>query len=240
LQEAISSRLKQFIKQPQVNVTVTQIRSQPVSVLGAVSTPGVQQLRGRQTLMEMLSVAGGLRPDAGSTVTITRHVDQGELPLPMVARDASGKFWVAEVNLESVMSGEHPEYNAMILPHDIISVQRVKMIYVVGAVTRAGAFPLNEKENLSILKAVSMAGGVTGTAATGDVRIIRDKDDPAKRTEVTVDLKKILAGRSKDLPLAPDDVLFVPDSRAKRIATRTLEAALNTVGGILIFRSSAR
>lgn len=240
LEALIAKSVKRFIRVPQVNVTVTQIRSQPVSVLGAVNTPGIQQLRGRKTLIEMLSMAGGLRPDAGSTATITRLKSQGELPLPKVAADSTGRYWVAEVNLESVMAGASPENNATILPHDVITVQRVKVIYVVGAVTRAGAFPLNEKENLSVLKAISMAGGVTNTAATGDARVIRGKDDPAKRQELAVNLKNILSGRNSDVPMVPDDVLFVPDSRAKKIANRTLEAALSTVGGMLVFRSSTR
>ncbi len=72
LEAELNTRFKTFIREPQISVTVTEFRSQPVSVFGAVTKPGVVQLRGRQTLYEVLSLAGGPRETAGSILTVTR------------------------------------------------------------------------------------------------------------------------------------------------------------------------
>ena len=82
LETELASRLKTYVKEPQVSVTVTEFRSQPVSVFGAVTTPGVVQLRGRKTLYEVLSMAGGPRETAGSTVSIIRLVETAPSPSP--------------------------------------------------------------------------------------------------------------------------------------------------------------
>ena len=104
-------------------------------------------------------------------------------------------------------------------------------------VMNAGGFPLSDKESLTAVRALSMAGGLKSGAKASQARVIHRKPDPAQTTESPIDLKKILAGKAPDVPLKADDVLYVPDSKAKKIAMRTAEAALVTVGGILIFRS---
>src|SRR5437867_10663203 len=86
LEAEVTERLKAYIRQPDVAINVTQFRSQPVSVFGAVGTPGVVQLEGRKTLIEVLSMAGGLKPDAGSRLRITRRSEWGPIPLPTAVR----------------------------------------------------------------------------------------------------------------------------------------------------------
>jgi polysaccharide export outer membrane protein len=237
VEEALVARLRKYLRYPQVNVTLMQIRSQPVSVMGAVNTPGIHQIRGQMALLEVLAQAGGLRNDAGPTVTITRPIENGKLPLPMAEVDPTGKYTVAEVNLEAMMRGDHPEYNTKVLANDVIAVRRAEMVYVVGEVSRAGGFVLNEKKTVSVLQALSLAGGLTATAAPGNARIIRGgPDGPEKRVEVAVNLKRILGGKDKDVPMNPEDILFIPDSTSKKLAIRTAEAVLQTVSGIMIFR----
>ena len=85
LEAELTTRLKEFMLEPDVAVTVTEFRSQPVSVIGAVSESGVRQLEGRKTLIEMLSLAGGVTADAGPTLRISRRLDQGPIPLPNAA-----------------------------------------------------------------------------------------------------------------------------------------------------------
>src|ERR1035437_5498567 len=76
----LNTRLKKYLHDPQVSVTVAEFRSQPVSVFGAVTKPGVIQLRGRKTLYEVLSMAGGPNETAGSSLTVTRRRENGEIP----------------------------------------------------------------------------------------------------------------------------------------------------------------
>jgi polysaccharide export outer membrane protein len=92
LEADLSGRLKQYYIDPQVTVTVTEFRSQPVSVVGAVTNPGVHQLEGHKTLLEMLSMAGGPRPDAGSFVRVTRDLQWGRVPLPNAHDDPVGHW----------------------------------------------------------------------------------------------------------------------------------------------------
>ena len=132
LETELTERLRAFIHEPQVLVHVTQFRSQPVSVIGAVNKPGIHQLEGHKSLIEILSLAGGPRQDAGHTVKITRRREWGPIPLESAADDPSGRFQVAEVSLEAVMEARNPEENVLIMPHDVISVPRAEMIYVIG------------------------------------------------------------------------------------------------------------
>src|SRR5260370_5350162 len=124
--------LSTYIRHPQVVVTVTELRSLPVSILGAVNTPGVHQVQGHKTLLEMLSLAGGFRSHAGDRIRITSQRVRGCIPLPGTALDASGRFSVAEGNLKKIMEANNPEEYIEIFPNDVISVQKAEMVYVIG------------------------------------------------------------------------------------------------------------
>src|SRR5882672_645136 len=103
LEAEITNRLKTYQLKPQVSVAVLQFRSQPISVIGAVNSPGVHHLEGTKTLVEALSSAGGLRSDAGSAIRITRQLAQGRIPLASAVDDPSGGFSVAEVKVKSIL-----------------------------------------------------------------------------------------------------------------------------------------
>lgn len=159
----LKDRLRVYIKDPQVAVMVTEFRSQPVSVIGAVSRPGIVQLEGRKTLVEVLSLAGGLTADAGYRVKITRRLEFGRIPLPSAADDPTAQYSVAEVELQSVMQARNPQENVLVQPFDVISVPRAELVYVMGQVKKAGGFVLRDRETMSVLQALSLAeGGWTG------------------------------------------------------------------------------
>src|SRR5882762_10901057 len=102
LESELASKLEKYIRHPKVAVTVTEFHSQPVSVIGAVTTPGIVQLQGKKTLVEVISMAGGLKNDAGQSVTITRQKEFGSLPLPGARLDPTGQFSIAELKLKDV------------------------------------------------------------------------------------------------------------------------------------------
>jgi len=226
LEAEIVEHLKVYLVDPEVTVGITEFRSQPVSIVGAVAAPGVHQLEGQKTLVEMLAIAGGLRQDAGPTVKITRRIEFGRIPLPGAVDDPTHKYSMAEVNLKSVMEAKNPEFNIAIRPHDVISVPHAEVVYVIGEVNHAGALPLNEGDSLSVLEAVSSSGGMLHTAAISHARILRPVPGEQKRAEVVVDLKKIMAGQSADIPLLAGDILVVPGSTGKHAVYRALEAAV--------------
>ena len=227
LEAELTSRLKEYIQDPQVFVGIAQFRSQPVSVIGAVNAPGVQQIQGPKALIELLSLAGGIRQDAGNRIKITRRLERGRIPLPNAKDDPTGQFSIAEVNVKEILEAKNPQENILVQPDDIISVPRAEMVYVIGDVTRAGGFVLNEQENISVLQALSLAGGPTKTASTRKAKLLRTVQGGSSRTEIPVDLRKVLAGKANDIALQPADILFVPNSTGKAATLRSLEAALS-------------
>jgi polysaccharide export outer membrane protein len=235
-EQEINKDLSKYIRDPQVVVSVAEKRSQPVSILGAVNTPGVHQVQGRKTLLEMLALAGGMRPDAGYSIRITRGLEWGCIPLPKVEPDASGRFSVAEVNLKKIMEAKNPEENIQIYPHDVISVPKAEFVYVIGDVKRSGGFVLGEKESMSVLQVLSLAEGLNTTADARHARILRPVHGTDQREELPVDVKGVLAGKKTEITLRGDDILFVPGSTGKKASLRALEAAIQTGTGLAIWR----
>ena len=232
LEVELTKRLKAYVQDPQVSVMVTEFRSQPVSVIGAVKVPGVVQLQGRKTLLEMLSSAGGLREDAGYSAKITRGVDWGLVPLPDAHVDSTGKFSLGEVPLREILDGRHPEKNILIRPHDVISVPRAEIVYVIGEVVKAGGFVLDQRASLTVLQALSLAGGMTRTAAAQRARVLRAPAGTDTLDEIRLNVKRILAGKATDFALRPDDILFIPNSTGKFVALSTLESAIRMAGQV--------
>jgi polysaccharide export outer membrane protein len=235
LRSELIKRLSVEVREPRVSIDILEFGSQPVSVIGAVREPGVHQLRGRRTLAEVLSLAGGIAPEAGSKIRIARAEEWGEIPLPGVTVDPASKSSIAEVNLKDFLSANKPAENIVIRPNDVITVPRAEMIYVVGAVRKPGGFTLSDRQTVSALQAVAMAEGLGTTTAATNSKIIRTVPG-GQRQEIDIDLKKVLQGKAPDMALLPDDILFVPDSASKRAATRALELTLQTLSGMAIFR----
>src|SRR5580700_4854696 len=209
LESELNTRFKAFIQEPQISVTVTEFRSQPVSVFGAVTKPGVIQLRGRRTLYEVLSMAGGPRDTAGSIITLTRPQQSGEIPLPGVKEDSTGQFSSVELNVQEILEGKNPAANIEIKPNDTISVSEANsnMVYVVGDVQHAGAFTLGGQRNVSVLRALSLAGGLGRTAKPEKARIVHELPGEPKPREVSVNIQQMLSGKTRDVEMGPDDIL---------------------------------
>jgi polysaccharide export outer membrane protein len=181
-------------------------------------------------------MAEGIRPDAGYSVTISRDLRFGALPVANARQDVSGKVSVATIGLKSIMGSANSGDNILVHSHDIITVPRAEMVYVIGEVTKPGGFVLQERETLSVLQAVALAGGTGGTASLKNARILRTPEAGASRKEIPVDLQTILSGTGTDVQLMADDILFIPTSKSKRAAIRTLETAIQLGTGLVIWR----
>ena len=236
LENAIAERLKSYLLNPTVSVTIVEYHSQPISILGAVNKPGVQQLQGRLRLFEALSLADGLRPDAGDQIKITRRKEWGALPLQGTITDSTGEYTIGSVSTKSVMDAANPEENIELKPNDVISVPKAKLVYVVGSVRRPGGFALNEKDTISVLQAISLAEGLEKSASAGKAVILRNGSGSAHGAEEPINVQKILSGKSQDMQLKANDILFIPDSSVKAIALRAAEALVQTGTGMAIYR----
>jgi polysaccharide export outer membrane protein len=254
---------QKYMKDPHIGVFVREMQSHPVSVMGAVRKPGVFQIRGNKTLLEILSLAEGLADDAGEEVIILRGAGQNNTPgsLSEKANDVtesspamrlqesdsaaamgggtekSNSFSenVVRVNLKDLLDSADPSHNPAVYPGDIVKVSRAGIVYVVGAVKRPGGFAMKTNERISVLQAIALSEGLTHTAAKNGARIIHTNEQNGARTGTPIDLGKILTGKSPDPMLGPRDIVFVPDSAAKSTFSRGVDVAAQTAAGLLIF-----
>jgi polysaccharide biosynthesis/export protein len=226
---------KDYLQDPQVSIFVREFHARPVTVIGAVEKPGVYQVPGSRSLMGVLAMAGGLakRPAAGRTLFVTRKGGFGVLEprqgLRQVAADQ------VEIDIPLLLYSHEERLNIPIKSFDTISVTRAGVVYVVGEVKKPGGFVLEDKEHISILQALALAEGLSPNAARKAARVIHRADD-GTLSETPIDLSKILNGKTQDMALAADDVLFVPNSHAKYVAKRTAESVIGTLSGLIIFR----
>ena len=201
-----------------------------------VNKPGVVNLNGNKTLADVIAMAGGLKEDAGYSLIITRETKWGTIPLDDAVTDPSHRVNTARVPVNLITDGTHPDDNLTIRPHDVISVPRGQMVYVMGEVEKAGGFILHDQESISVLQAVSLAGGYKSNAWPSHARILRASEGQANRTEVAVNINAISNGKAEDMHLTPNDILVIPNNTKKMIETRIIETSIALGTGILIWR----
>ena len=140
------------------------------------------------------------------------------------------------INLNDLLETGDTRNNILLHAGDVVTVPHAGIVYVLGAVSRPGGFVVsNDRTQLTTLKVLSLAGGLTNIAKTQHAVIIR-KDDTGKQTETQVDLKKVLNRQSEDITMHPSDILFIPDDRTKQALIKTAEIALGIGTATAIFR----
>jgi polysaccharide export outer membrane protein len=244
---------RSYMKDPHVSVFMKEMQSHPVSVFGAVKKPGVFQIDGPKSLVEILSMAEGLAEDAGDTVIVMRGAGlpgaaQSALDDPPVeskpqnsaagispATQKNTDGNAVETNLKNLLESGDPRYNVIVYPGDLVKVARAGVVYVEGGVKKPGGFMLKTNENISVLQALALAEGLTRTAAGSHARIIRTDETTGTRTEIPIDLDKILAGGIKDPLLHPRDIVFVPNSTGKSVFYGSTQAAVS-IGSAAVYR----
>jgi polysaccharide biosynthesis/export protein len=243
---------RSYMKDPHVSVFMKEMQSHPVSVFGAVKKPGVFQIDGPKSLVEILSMAEGLAEDAGDTVIVMRGAGlpgaaQSALDDPpaeskpqspaagasLATEEKDGN--TVETNLKNLLESGNPRYNVIVYPGDVVKVARAGVVYVEGEVKRPGGFMLKTNENISVLQAVALAEGLTRTAARSRARIMRTDEATGTRTEIPINLDKILAGGLTDPILRPKDIVFVPNSTGKSAFYGSTQAVVS-VGSAAVYR----
>lgn len=175
-----------YLVNPQVNIFVEEYRSRKVVVLGQVRKPGLIELSGAISFLELLSKAGGLTNDAGDTATIKRG--------------AGDDKDVIFIDLNSLIEKGDLSQNKQILDGDTVNISKAGMCYVTGEVKNPGTYPCGE--GTTVLKIIALSGGFTGKASKSGVRIVR----------VINNEKKVIKNVALDTPLKQDDVIVVPES----------------------------
>jgi polysaccharide biosynthesis/export protein len=230
---------RRYVRVPQITVTVVGFSSEPIFFEGAFKSPGIYPLEGRRTLVEMISSIGGLQPNASRRIKITRRKEIGEIPLPNAVIAPDGSVSSVEINMASLRDNLNPAEDIVLEAFDVVSVERAEMVYVTGEVAKVGAFELEERDSISVIQALTMAGGLTANARPKTAWILRPVANTSRRAEISLDLDKIMAGKDTDRPLLPNDVLYVPKkSGTKQNVGRALTIGLPVaigVAGILVY-----
>lgn len=235
LESDISTRLKKYVINPQVTAYVSETRSQPVVVTGAVQTPGTFQLGGSRSLLDMLVRAGGPTREAGSTLTLRRDTQFGTLDVPGAVREDGGKYSVVEVKVGDVLEGRTNVSDIPIKPYDVISVSahQIKNVYIIGEVNKPGTVELISSNQMPLSVLVAMAGGLTHQASAGKTEIMEGSSSGGKNAIAEVDLNRIIAGRSPDRELKAGDIVIVPSSHL-RVYLQALSMSMLNSSPILL------
>lgn len=228
-------RSRGLVSNAHVSVTVKESRAHSVAIAGAVKKPQIYYVFGRSTLLDILSLAGGLEDNAGSIVRVTR----GPLAAQAMgtADSAEGRQSV-EIDLRRLLETGDPSLNVPIFPGDSVTVPLGGVVYVVGAVNKPGGFTLStQRQGMTVMQVLALAEDAKSTALRDKSVVVRRGAQYAGgREEVPVNLKNIMAGKAPDLPLQANDILYVPDSSSRKALRRAAEAAIQTLTGIAIYR----
>ena len=252
LAQTIADRLRgEYLEDPQVTVTVRQINSRTYFVQGAVRRAGLYQIEGQPSLLKLITIAGGLTENYGSTAFIIREInaigDQGarndagsqdsgkpfdsKVPQSKDAGSsgttsntvptAAAKYELVKVNINGLLRGNFDQ-NLTIVPGDIVHIPPTDVFFVAGEVNAPGSFVL--KEGTTLRQAISLAQGTNFNAAADRGIIFREDPATGKRDEIKVDIPAVMNGKKPDIPIAANDIVIVPNSRLKSIGGTLLRA----------------
>ena len=189
-----------FLLHPEVSVFVEEYATQTVTVLGQVAHPGIVHLTAPRSLIDVLSLAGGLTEYADRHIVIQRGGKDGERIrafLPNRAEDALNA-------------------DLLIRPGDTVIVPKAGIVYVLGDVAHPGGYVMQNDSQLTVLQAIALAAGATKTASEKRVLLVRNVDGASQ--SVALPLRDMERGRDPDVPLRANDILYVPFSLAKNIS----------------------
>lgn len=234
LETLLTTKLADYIRQPQVTITMVQFRSEPVFFLGAFRTPGIYPLQGGRTLVEMLAVVGGLQPTASRRIKVTRRAEYGTIDLPNAIKDPQRKVSTVEISLDSLTQNVNPAEDLILTAYDLVTSETAQPVYASGEVMKPAAIPLGEQPTISVTQVLTEAGGFTPAASRGKVRVLRPIMGTSRRAEIVVDLNRIYEGKANDFPMLPGDVLYVPRASARAFLAPVGTAVLTTLPYLIV------
>ena len=242
----LESKLEQLlvenglVSHPQVSVFVKEQTSQPVTVVGAVKTPMVYQVIRPTTLLEVLTAAGGITDDAGSFVIVTRpnSANTPRTQPTSATSDPTEDEQKITIRLQDLLESGDSVYNIQVFGGDTVSVPHAGIVYVLGmGVAQPGGYVLQgHGEQVTVLKALALARGLSPFARADAAVILRTNSTTGQKDEIPIHLKQIENRKAEDVPMKSNDILYVPDSTGKKVLAHGSQAALGIGTGIAIYR----
>ena len=253
ISKMISDGLRgRYLKDPKVYVSVAAYNSRSFFIQGAVRQPGVYVIEGKPSLFKLITIAGGLQENHGSTAYIFREVkakpekietgEKGSLinggggakqeELSQAVANAKGTDGTeaieGETDYDLVTANiggimrGRLSTNVIIQPSDVVYVPPADVFYVSGEVRAPGQFQL--KQGITLRQAISLAQGAPFKAKLDKGIIFREDPITGKFTEVQVDISAVLTGKKEDMQILPNDVIYIPNSPFKSISAAMLTA----------------
>lgn len=221
---------EKILVSPVVTVTVAEYVSRPISVIGAVKQPLTFQAFGNVTLLDALSRAGGLTMEAGSEILLSRM---------QMGLEGKKTSLVLRVPVKQLIDQADAELNYPLRGGEEIRVPEASKIFVVGNVKKPGAFPVRDSYDTTVLKMLALSEGLM-PFATDTAYIYRREGGEGGRNEIAIPLARIMARKSADVPLQPNDVLYVPDNKNRRLTMSMVDRLVTfgsgTASGLLVWR----
>jgi polysaccharide export outer membrane protein len=224
LEKAIAGAFQseQILVDPSVTVTVAEYHALlPVSVAGAVRNPVTFEPLGKMTLLEAVTRAGGLTPEAGPEILISRPSQDPSAAPSLVQR----------ISVRALIDAADPAVNLTLQGGEEIRVPEAGKIFVVGNVKMPGAFPVHDSSEATVLKALALTQGLA-PYASNEAYIYRREAGSGSANEIPVDLNKIMQRKSPDVPLEANDILYIPDRSGKRVTMAVLEKVFTFGAGL--------
>jgi polysaccharide biosynthesis/export protein len=215
LEKAIANALvnEHVLVSPIVTVSVVEYHSRPITIVGAVRNPTTFQAAGTVTLLEAISKAGGLTDNAGSEILVSHPAkDTGGAPVTLTDR----------IPVHSLMDVPGSASDLKLEGGEVIRVPEAGQIFVVGNVKHPGAFPITDDSESSVLKIMALTGGLE-SFSSHTAYIYRVEGTSGRKNQIAINIKKILARKSPDVPLYGNDMLYVPSETGLRASAKTLE-----------------
>ncbi|MBI3695234.1 MAG: polysaccharide biosynthesis/export family protein [Acidobacteria bacterium] len=223
-------RAEEILVDPVVTVTIAEYHSRPINVAGAVKNPTTFQALGGVTLLDAITRAGGLRPDAGLEILVTKsQLSEAGKPTALTQR----------IPVKGLIDTADPELNIRLYGGEEIRVPEIGKIFVVGNVKKPGAFPMQDTSETTVLQMLALAEGVAPYA--GKTAYIYRREGLRSKNEIPIELRKLLDRKSPDVPLVANDILYIPDNRGRRASMTVLERFISfgvgTASGVLVYSS---
>jgi polysaccharide biosynthesis/export protein len=231
-----------MISHPQVSVFVKEQVSQPVTIIGAVGHPMTYQVVRPTTLLELIANAGGISDIAGTEILVTRST-LGAVVKPISDTTNGGSDSEAQtirIQLRDLLNTENAGFNILVQGGDVVNVPAAGMVYILGrGVSQPGGYVLQSRgEETTVLKAVALAHGLGGYAKPNDAVIYRMNPKTGLREAIPVHIKQIEKNKSADVVMKSNDILYIPDNLALKVAVQAAQAAVQIGSGLLIYRST--
>ncbi|MEX2489647.1 MAG: polysaccharide biosynthesis/export family protein [Pseudomonadales bacterium] len=195
-----------YLQNPQVSVLIKEFSSQRITVLGSVKAPRVYAAQQRIGVLEALALAGGLTESAGRMVYVSDLVTD-----PETGERVRRNFIIS---LDELINGSEETMNIVLGDGAVVNVPEAGVVYVEGAVTRPGAYPM--RQDTTVLKAVAMAGGLSFEAKGTAIRVLRIADNGMVGEPLsTVNIEHVRESPESDITLRNGDVVVIETSAWK-------------------------